>query len=141
MDIIPDLAPAIALTLPFLFAFVALKFILFTPFYDFLEERDGVATKALDAAHEMDQAAADKIEELERKLTAARKDAGDIRNAARVRAHEEEAKILAAARAAGDEKVDAAIVQIAKEKKNAATTLRGTAKILSGDIASQVLGA
>jgi len=141
MNIIPDLAPVIALTLPFLFAYVALHIILFRPFYDFLEERDGVAAKAIDAATEMDQAAADKLVELEEKLAAARKESGDIRNAARGRAQDEEAKILAAARGAADEKVAAAVTQIAKEKKNAATTLRGTAKVLSGDIASQVLGA
>ncbi len=140
MEIIPQIAPVIALTLPFLVAYLALHFILFRPFHDFLEERDGVATKAIDDAEVMDLAAADKLKQLDDKLAAARKEAGEIRQAARGRAQTEEAKILAAARAEADKEVDAAVAQIAKDRKNAATTLRGTANILSGDIASQVLG-
>jgi F-type H+-transporting ATPase subunit b len=141
MDIIPDLWPAIALTLPFAFAYVCLRFILFTPLHDFLEERDGISAKALADAEEMHQAANDKVQQLNDKLAAARSEAGDLRNAARARAHDEETEILAAARAESDKKVEAAVAKIADEKKVAATTLRGTAKVLSGEIASQILSA
>jgi len=141
MDIIPELLPVIWLTMPFLFAFVALNFILFRPFYDFLEERDGISAKALADADEMHQAAADKLELLNQKLAEARKEAGELRNAARGRAHAEETQILGAARAEADKKVEAAVAKIAEEKHVAATTLRGTAKILSGEIAEQILSA
>jgi len=141
MEIIPEIAPVVWLTMPFVFVYFALQFILFRPFYDFLQERDGISAKALAEAEEMHQAAGDKLQLLNQKLAEARKDAGELRNAARGRAHVEETEILGAARAAADEKVDDAVAKIADEKRVAATTLRGTAKVLSGQIADQILSA
>ena len=76
---------------------------------------------------------------LEEQLAGARRDIGEIRKSARAEAQAEEAKILAAARDAANEKVDAAVARISDEKQTAATTLRGTAKVLSADIAAQVM--
>ena len=140
MEIFPDWTAALFLVLPFVVTFFALRAILFQPLIAYLEERDAVAGRAETETESFEAATADKMRALEEQLAGARRDIGEIRKSARAEAQAEEAKILAAARDAANEKVDAAVARISDEKQTAATTLRGTAKVLSADIAAQVLG-
>ena len=140
MEIFPELVPAVLLVLPFLVTLLALNFILFKPLVQYLEDRDAVSGKALAEADSFKSAANDKLAELEEQLAGARREIVEIRKHARGEAQGEEAKILAEARKAAEAEVDTAVARISKEKADASVTLRGTAKVLSGDIAAQVLG-
>lgn len=140
MEIIPSLIPALLLVLPFLVTYLALRVILFGPLVTYLEERDAVSGTAHAEAEAFVTATSDKLSELEKRLTVARRDIGELRKAARTTASQEEAKMLAEARAQGEARVAEASARIGQEKHVAATTLRGTAKILSAEIATQVLG-
>lgn len=140
MEIIPDPLTAFLLVFPFLVTLVALRSILFVPLVAYLEERDAVSGKAHAEAHAFTTATTDKLGELERRLTVARRDIGELRKTARTSASHEEARMLAEARAQGDARVTEAAGRIAQEKAAAATVLRGTANVLSGEIATQVLG-
>lgn len=140
MVIIPELVPSILLAMPYVVTLVALHFLLFRPFHDYMEARDGVSSKALGEASELREATADKLKQLEDQLAEARKNVTAIRKEARGVAQGEEAEILAAARVKAEAKIAEAVERIQAEQKNASITLRGTAKVLSGDIARQVLG-
>lgn len=140
MEIIPSVVPAALLTIPFLVSMAALHFILFRPLFDYLDERAQITDRARTEAADLNAAADEKLASVEQQLVAARKEAADLRQAARARAHEAEAGILAEARREADARISAAVEQIGAEKTRASATLRGTAKVLSNDIAARVLG-
>lgn len=140
MEILPSLVPAALLTIPFVVSVLALHFIIFRPLFDYLEEREGISSRARTDAAEMNAAADEKLVSIEQQLIGARKEATELKQAARANAHVAETAILAEARRQADVKVGEAIQQIGIEKARASATLRGTASVLSTDIAARVLG-
>ena len=140
VEIIPELMPVVMLFAPFFVTYLALHFILFRPLMDYLDEREAVSGRALAEATDFETATGDKLEELEAKLATARREIGELRKAARDAAGQDETEILDDARTSAAAVLAEAVVRIGKEKADAATQLRGTAKVLSADIAEQVLG-
>lgn len=140
MEIIPSLVPVVLLSIPFLVTMAALHIILFKPLFAYLEEREGLSTRARLEATELNQSADQKLASIEQQLADTRRETTELRKDARAQARQKEAAVLAEARQAAEREVDDAVGQIAEEKKRASATLRGTAKVLSTDIAAQVLG-
>lgn len=140
MEIIPELVPVVLLVLPFFVTYAVLHVVLFRPLLQYLEDREAVSGTAEAEAKSFEQATADKMTEVEAQLAAARRDITELRKDARTEAQAKEAEILAAARKEAEGTIEEAVARIGKEKKAAATTLKGTAKVLSADIAAQVLG-
>ena len=140
MEIIPDPLAAAIFTVPFLVTLLFLRSVLFAPFLEFLEDRDEVAGRARTEATDYQASTDAKFQDLEDRLKSARADIAEFRKQARAEAQEEENKVLAAARQTAETRVDEAVQQIHTDRDKAATTLRGTARILSGEIATQVLG-
>lgn len=140
MEIIPSVVPAALLAIPFLVTMGALHFILFRPLFDYLVEREQLSAQARAEAEDLNNSAEERLRSIEEQLAATRKEATEIRQAARGKALETENQILAVARQEADAEVSAAVQQIVAEKERASATLRGTAKVLSTDIAARVLG-
>lgn len=140
MQIIPELIPTAILTVPFAVTLLALWFILFKPLLDYLEEREGVSTRALAEADHIRHSTASRMAEIEGRLAAARKSATELRQDARARAQKQEIAIVRAARVEADERVDAAVAAIGQSRTSASTVLRNQASDLARDLARQVLG-
>lgn len=140
MEIIPDPIAALIFTIPFLVTLVVLRQVLFIPFLEFLEARDEVAGRARTEAADYQASTAAQLEDLEQRLKNARNEAAELRKAARGESQAEENALLAEARKAAEARIEEAVQQITAERDKAATTLRGTARILSSEIATQVLG-
>ena len=140
MEIIPNPYLAALLAVPFVVSFLALRFILFKPLLDYLDERDQTSAKANQDADELSARAQERMEILEEKLTAARAEAANLRAKARGVALEKEAEILAQARVDAGEEVKKAQQIIRTESKTASLALKETAKTLSVEMAQRVLG-
>ncbi|MEQ1501871.1 MAG: ATP synthase F0 subunit B [Myxococcota bacterium] len=140
MEIIPDPIHVALLTAPFLVAMVSLHLILWKPLLAYLDERDGVSTRARHEAHELEGAASEQLSKIEARLVEARLHVGSLRQQARSRALVKENEILAEARSSTDRRVEQALSQIGAEKQGAASALHASAAELSNQMAAQVLG-
>jgi F0F1-type ATP synthase membrane subunit b/b' len=140
MEILPEVGPSIALTLPFLVTFVALNFILFKPLLAYLEERNVASVGAREEALEKSTLADQRLISIEEKLLEARKANTAMRQAARAEAQSEESALIAVARADADAKVKLAVADIQGAAEAASKALSVSAQALSSEIAGQVLG-
>jgi F0F1-type ATP synthase membrane subunit b/b' len=140
MQIIPEPIPTAVLVVPFVMTLLALWGILFKPLFDYLEQRDAVAAKALAEADHFRRDSAARLTDIEARLSAARKESGDHRSAARAKAQKEEAAIVKQARAAADARVAEAVGVIERQRESASTALRSSVGDLARDLTRQVLG-
>jgi F-type H+-transporting ATPase subunit b len=140
MQIIPDLAFAAFMTLPFLVTLVLLNVILVKPMREYLESRDGAIHGARKEAHALHEQADARLADLEARLTAARTVAAGVRAEHRERGLEAERSLMADARQRSEAELGEALAGIAKEVEVASATISGTARSISADIAGRVLG-
>jgi len=140
MEIIPQLGPVLALTLPFLAAMAALHLILFKPLLAYLDEREDTEKGARERATANAATSEERLTQIEERLAEARHHAASVRAEARAAAHEEESKIIAQARSEAEEKVQAAVQEIRTAAEAAKEGLAASSQALSADIAGQVLG-
>lgn len=140
MRIIPDPTHTILLVLPFFTAIFGMYAILWRPLLDWMEEREGLETKALKEAEELDEAAHDQLTRIESRLAEAHREAAELRAAARERALAKEGDVIAAARQKAEKRVDEEIQRIETEREAAQHALKETASTLSEAIAARVLG-
>jgi F-type H+-transporting ATPase subunit b len=140
MEVVPSLPLALLMVVPFLVTFVALRFILFKPLLDYLDERDHTIAQARHDTESLTAQIGERMTSLEAKLANARDAVASLRTAARQRAQEQQAGIIGKARAEADTLVKQAVAEIGVEREKAAGTMRDTAAALSREIASRVLG-
>jgi F-type H+-transporting ATPase subunit b len=140
MQIMPVIPLALALVMPFIVAFLALRSILFKPLVDYLDGRDRAVIGARDDAARLEVEAGTRLIALDKKLGAARDEVTAIRAAARARVGERQAAILHEARHRADAKVTEAVGQIDGERRKAAGSIEQMAREISADIATTVLG-
>jgi len=140
MRIIPDLTHTILLTIPFFVALFGMYAIIWRPLIEWMEEREGLESKARKEAEELDEAARDQLVRIEARLAESRAEATEMRAATRERALGKEAEILAAAREKADQRVNEEIQRLGTEREAAQHALKETAESLSQAIAARVLG-
>lgn len=140
MNIQPELIPSIALTLPFIVAFVGVYLILWKPLFAFLEGRDHAVHQAKHDADHFAHQAAERLARLEARLATAEADARAVRQTRREAAVAEENRIIHAAREAADKQVAAAVTEVRAQGSIAAAALRGQADDLARRIAGRALG-
>lgn len=140
MEIIPVVPLAVALVVPFIVAFVALRSVLLKPLVEYLDARDRAVVDARHEAERLDKDAADRMAGLEKRLQGARDDVAALRAAARQRVSERQSATLHEARARADVKVSEAVALINAERVKAAASIGTMSQALAADIASTVLG-
>ena len=140
MEIVPDLIFAAVMVIPFLVAFLAVKYVLVGPYLDYLEQRDAAMGGARRDADALQAAADEKLASLESQLKAARDDASGIRADHRAKAKAYEAEVVAAARKDAEGKVDVAVANIKAEAEAAKDAVGSMAHSIAGDIAAGALG-
>ncbi len=140
MRIIPDLTHTILLTIPFFVAIFGMYAILWRPLIDWMDEREGLESKAKKEAAELEDAAGDQLARIESRLAESQREAMELRSTARERALSKEAEIVAAAREKAEKRVDEEIQRLETEREAAQHALKETASSLSQAIASRVLG-
>jgi F-type H+-transporting ATPase subunit b len=140
MQIIPDLAFAAFMTLPFLVTVVALNVILVKPMREYLESRHAAIGGARHEATKLNADADAKLTELEARLAAAREVAAGIRAQHRERGLDAERALLGGARKQAEAELGEALTGIAQEVEVAKAAIADTARTLSADIAGRVLG-
>lgn len=140
MEIMPDLALAAMLFVPFVVTFVALKVILFDPLLAYLEQREHAIVGAKDEAHALDKDADARAVELDKRLSGARDEVVAIRGAARKRAADQQTLILGEARKRAEERVAHALAEIERERAKASAQIQPLAADISREVASTVLG-
>lgn len=140
MEIFPNPPFAALMTLPFVVTFFGLHFLLFKPLFAYLEERDAASHGARAEAASLKGDIDAKLSEVNAKVDEARRVITTMRASRRADALKTEANILADARATAEKAVSEAVAQVAQERAAASAQLKGTAAMLSKDIAAQVLG-
>ncbi len=140
MNIYPDPVLLILQAIPFALLIFILQKLVFTPFAEYLEERDRATVGAREEALRLQQEAEAHMARYQERLAEARAEAQRIRAERRKVAAAEREAALAAARAEADKLIEDALDTIAGERELAAEELRRLARGLGADIASQVLG-
>ncbi|MBT3218197.1 MAG: ATP synthase F0 subunit B [Proteobacteria bacterium] len=140
MEIVPNPYLAALLAIPFVVSFLALRFILFKPLLDYLDERDETSAMANRDADQLSAKLQEQMEHLEEMLTGARAEAANLRAKARTVATEKEGEIIKQARLEAAEELRKAKEVIKTDSKAASLALKETAKTLSVEMAQRVLG-
>lgn len=140
MQIIPDPIFAALMALPFAVTVFALWAILLEPMRAYLEGREQATVGARHEAHSLAHATEAKIVQIEERLGKAREASATRRAAVRQEALSAEQVAIEAARRQADGQVTAALASISQEAEAARGALQASARSLSTDIASQVLG-
>lgn len=126
--------------IPFLVTVFGLHAIILKPMLAHLAERERHIDGFKGAADSMSDEVAAKAAELDSKLIAARREAQAERAQLRLEAKAQEAELLQAARTRSEAVVTEARDALAGERTSASEVLRGTARGLSSNIASRILG-
>lgn len=139
MEIIPELAPSLLLTLPFFVTLIALYVILWQPLLDYLASREAHTTGARATAADLEAKADVALTDVEQTLAQTFAEAKAIRQEHRKQANKEEAAIIAAARQAADARIAEALETLRGERKEASEALRASASGLSDAIVANLL--
>lgn len=140
MNIIPDPVMVLAQMAPFLVLLVGLHLILFKPLIAYLDERDGATLGAKKEAEALQAQAAAATIRWEQELGKARNEVAEFRGQKRAEAQAEYQRVVAAARAEAEARIAEASSQIRAEADSARVGLKESARQLSNDVATQVLG-
>ncbi|MCB9664761.1 MAG: ATP synthase F0 subunit B [Alphaproteobacteria bacterium] len=140
MDIIPDPTFAAAMTVPFIVAALALYGLLFKPYFDYLEGREGAIEGARHEAQGLARDSEAKLAQVHAALADARRKAEGVRAERREAGLAYERGVVEDARAAAEKTIEEALATIGTEADAASEALRQTAGELSSDIATRVLG-
>jgi F-type H+-transporting ATPase subunit b len=140
LNIIPDIVMVAWQVAPFLFLMIALNLIIFKPMVAYLHERAHATEGAKHEAHELAAKAEARLAEWEQAMAKARNEVTELRSSRRAAANGEYQQILASARADAEKRVDEATTALRAEADHARGELKGNARALAQDVATQVLG-